>query len=256
MTKTALAVACLALLVAVGAVSTTAAGRRSAATLLMRSTAALQRGEGSSENVTTIDPLLPLEDGEREQLLCKTSRCCRLAPMTPPALPPKDDQPLLETEEGKVRVLAYGANMLYRTMDRRGVTVLDSAPVVLQEYCLVFDTTFGWHTTGDRVFGNLKHLPGTQTCVHGVALLMSEADFHKLSGFEKEYKVLDVIGHTYDGKRVAMKAYEAPHGEQQFPSFRYASILFQGALRNKVCSSYIDMLRILVDESELPLGGN
>ncbi|KAF2831118.1 hypothetical protein CC86DRAFT_282137, partial [Ophiobolus disseminans] len=138
---------------------------------------------------------------------------------------------------------AYGSNM-YATvfLERRGICLLKSLRACLETWCLCFNVLFLPYR--DPGMASLRERTGDcdGISVHGVALLLSAADFIKLiisEGASVAYKVVDATAHPLNGAEqfevrtlVARQMYRFQ--SSRCPSERYMGSLAKGESEQKL----------------------
>lgn len=155
------------------------------------------------------------------------------------------DLPLLEDDKDYAWHFAYGANMNYETLARRGVKVKSRDPAFVRDPTMriVFKHRGGYST--------LERLPpSSSTCpryppygnhVHGVLYHLSHKDLKELEKREGGYTKSQIEVQTYDGRLVKAWAFVtspmALLNCEVAPTERYMRLVREGAADN-----YIDPL--------------
>ncbi|CZT16519.1 related to gliotoxin biosynthesis protein GliK [Ramularia collo-cygni] len=159
----------------------------------------------------------------------------------------------------KIWYFAFGSNMVYSVMKKRGLDILDTRTATVPGYVLTFDV-YGLPYSEpamasiaaydvDVQAGNRDRPPD----VCGVAYLLSVRDFRRLVATEGggvAYKEIQVSGSviTADTESITLYTLTAifPRRPNAAPSSRYLGLLIQGAKESGLPESYQAYLRSLL----------
>ena len=147
----------------------------------------------------------------------------------------KESRPTTTTQEGRVRVFSYGANMNGAVLRRRNVRAITSVPAVLRGYA------FSYRHRGG--YGTITPLPTGE--VLGVVQEFSLADFETLKEKEKGYRVatLRVCGIGNDAWPHDVLAFTTPPSallqSEPSPLCRYMDVVITGARESGLPETYV-----------------
>ncbi|GFR51346.1 hypothetical protein Agub_g13769 [Astrephomene gubernaculifera] len=169
------------------------------------------------------------------------------------ARPPPRRPQRSEAEKGTVLTFAYGANMNFLTLARRGVRVLSRDPAFISDSAvrLVFKHR-GGHATLERAeageggsAGGKDEEPRFRPYdgrVHGVLYRMSQQEFEKLSKSERGYVLQELEVQTYDGARHVASVFVSNPlfrlGSEVLPPEQYLAGVREGARDNYLEPGY------------------
>lgn len=154
---------------------------------------------------------------------------------------PDPGTPFAEVEPGCVFHFAYGANMNYSTLSKRGCKIQSRDAAVLADPAmkLLFQHRGGYSTVQRSHAPSLY--PTFRSHVHGVLYKLTREEMDKLKRKEGGYALQDMEVVTYDGRRVMAKVFVsgplARLPAEVKPTERYMRLLREGAADN-----YLDPL--------------
>jgi len=149
---------------------------------------------------------------------------------------------------------AYGSNMQRATFyERRGMKPLEWRLARLDNHRLVFNLPVG---PGERGVANVA--PSTGSSVHGVAFLITAAQFDSLDRTEGvsfgAYARIPVSLSTADDDALAGYTYRSQHSAVgRKPSRRYIELILEGAREHALPEEYLRFLNsfaLATDERE------